>query len=144
MQLTLSGRLQTRLFALLSVGALLTLIVTPLLPMAGELGGRYRTTFNVLLAVALLGLGWELIYHVIQQFRWEKDWPTLFGLLTGVNEGLLLWLLLSAGAIPGVSEVRLSAFLLDFAVVWVGTWLWVNGPMRVPFIRWRFRGGRLV
>jgi hypothetical protein len=144
MLLTLSGRLQTRIFVLWTVGALLTLVVTPFLPMEAALAEKYRTTFIVLAAVTVLGLGWELIYHGIQQFRWEKDWPTLFGLLTGINEGLLLWLLLSAGAVPGVPAVAWTTFLIDFAVVWIGTWLWVNGPMRVPFIRWRFRGGRLV
>jgi hypothetical protein len=144
MLLTLSGRIQTRIFALLTVGSLLTLLVTPLLPMGAPLSERYRTTFVVLVSVVVLGLGWELVYHGIQQFRWEKDWPTLFGLLTGINEGLLLWFLLSAGAVPTVSGLTRTAFLVDFAVVWVGTWLWVNGPMRVPFIRWRFRGGRLV
>ena len=36
------------------------------------------------------------------------------------------------------------AFATHFAVVWVVVWLVANGPMRVPFLRWRFRGGRLV
>jgi len=144
MLLTLPGRLQTRVFVLLTVGALLTLLVTPLLPMAGDLGEKYRATFLVLVATTVLGLVWELIYHGLQQFRWEKDWPTLFGLLNGINEGVLLWVLLSRDAIPGVPPVSLAAFAIDFTVVWIGTWLWVNGPMRVPFIRWRFRGGRLV
>jgi hypothetical protein len=144
MLLTLPGRLQTRVFVLATVGTLLTLLVTPLLPLGMPLSEKYRATFIVLAAVAVLGLGWELIYHGLQQFRWEKDWPTLFGLLTGVNEGLLLWLLLSSGTVPGRPAVSWIAYLIDFVVVWVGTWLWVNGPMRVPFIRWRFRGGRLV
>jgi hypothetical protein len=144
MLLTLPGRLQTRIFVLMTVGLVLTLLVTPLLPMAAPLSTKYWATLAVLVAVAVLGLGWEFIYHTLQQFRWEKDWPTLFGLLTGVNEALLLWLLLSWHAIPGAGAVNGAAFVIDFAVVWIGTWLWVNGPMRVPFIRWRFRGGRLV
>jgi len=40
--------------------------------------------------------------------------------------------------------VPTSAFVIDFAVVWLAVWLVANGPMRVPFIRWRFHGGRLV
>jgi hypothetical protein len=144
MLLTLPGRLQTRIFILLTVGALLTLVVTPLLPMEGDLTEKYRATFLILVATTVLGLGWECVYHGLQQFRWEKDWPIMFGLLNGINEGLLIWLLLSWDAIPGVPPVGLGAFLIDFAVVWIGTWLWVNGPMRVPFIRWRFRGGRLL
>jgi hypothetical protein len=42
----------------------------------------FCVAFLVLLAVAVLGVVWELIYHFLMQFRWEKDWPTLFGLLT--------------------------------------------------------------
>jgi len=35
----------------------------------------------------------ELHYHFLQQFRWEKDRPTRFGLLTVINEGALMWAL---------------------------------------------------
>ena len=28
--------------------------------------------------------------------------------------------------------------------IWMSIWLITNGPMRVPFIRWRFFGGRLI
>ena len=31
-----------------------------------------------------------------------------------------------------------------FIVVWMAVWVWVNGPMRVFNIHWRFFGGRLV
>jgi hypothetical protein len=136
---TLNGRIQTRVFVLLVVGGLWTLLVSPLI------GQPYGVTFVVLLAVVVLGVGWELLYHLIQQFRWEKDWPTLFGLLTAVNEGALLWALISAGAVPGVPrEVPFGAFLVQFLSTWIIVWLVVNGPMRVPFVHWRFRGGRLI
>ena len=142
---TLNGRLQTRVFVTLVVGGLWTLLITPLLPLPGTLPAAYATTFVVLLAVAVLGVGWELLYHLLQQFRWEKDWPTFFGLVTAVNEGVLLWLLLAAGAVPGIGgPVPFSAFLLQFVTTWLVVWLTVNGPMRVPFVHWRFRGGRIV
>lgn len=141
---TLAGRLQTRVFMLATVGVVLTLLVTPLVPTSAGLGAAYRATFGVLLAVAVLGLGWELVYHGFQQFRWEKDWPTLFGLVTGANEGLLVWLVARGGAVPGGDSVDGAVFLTHFLVVWIGVWLCVNGPMRVPFLRWRFRGGRLL
>jgi hypothetical protein len=85
------------------------------------------------------------VYHLLMQWRWEKDWPTLFGLITLVPEGLLVWLLLAAGVIPGIAgTVPAPAFCAQFLAVWIVVWLAANGPMRVPFIRWRFRGGRLV
>jgi hypothetical protein len=142
---TLSGRIQTRLFLLAVVGGLVTLIIVPVLPGSAPLGDRYRDGFLVLASVAVLGVLWELLYHFLMQWRWEKDWPTFFGLATGVTEGLLLWLLLSAGAIPGiVGHVGGAAFIIQFGLIWLAVWLVANGPMRVPFIRWRFNGGRLA
>ncbi|SDS73925.1 hypothetical protein [Actinoplanes derwentensis] len=135
----LIGRIQTRFFLIALVGSLITLVLVPLLPLS------HRDAFVVLAAVAVIGVGWELLYHLLMQFRWEKDWPTLFGLLTGVPEGLLLWILLKAGAVPLIGAAPAGwAFATHFGVVWVAVWLAANGPMRVPFLRWRFRGGRLV
>jgi len=141
---TLAGRIQTRLFTLAVIGSLLTLLVTPLLGLPGSLIDVYRTTFTVLAAVAVLGVGWEFIYHGLQQFRWEKDWPMLFGLLTGINEGVLVFFLARAEVVPFLSPVAPIPFLIDFTVVWLGVWLFVNGPMRVPFLHWRFLGGRVL
>jgi hypothetical protein len=142
---TLFGRIQTRVFLLALVGSAVTALVTPVLPAGGALGTRYQATFIVLAAVAVLGVGWELLYHLLMQFRWDKDWPTMFGLLTAVPEGLLMWLLLDAGLVPGVEgPVSGWAFAVMFAFVWLGQWLFVNGPMRVLFVKWRLRGGRLL
>lgn len=141
---TLNGRIQTRIFMLVVFGGLITLVLTPILPGDPD----YRTTYIILGAVLVLGIVWELIYHVIQQFRWEKDWPTMFGLITAVNEGALVWLLLDLELVPGIDYpadgVPFWAFFIDFAVIWFIVWVWTNGPMRVPFIRWRFFGGRIV
>jgi hypothetical protein len=138
---TLNGRIQTRIFMLATWGALITLLLTPILPGDPD----YQTTYIILATVAVLGVIWELIYHLIQQFRWEKDWPTLFGFITCVNEGALVWLLLKLEVVPGIDGVPMfSTFLIDFLVIWMVIWLWVNGPMRVPLIRWRFFGGRIV
>jgi hypothetical protein len=142
---TLIGRVQTRLVLLAVVGGLVTLVVGLFLPVAAPLPQRYRDGFLVLATVAVLGIGWECLYHLLMQWRWEKDWPTLFGLVTLVPEGLLIWVLLSAGAIPGIAgSVSAPAFCLLFLAVWLAVWLVANGPMRVPFIRWRFNGGRLI
>ncbi len=140
---TLAGRLQTRLLILASVGSLVTVAITPLLGLHGPLGSRYVATFCVLGAVLVFGLGWELLYHVLQQLRWEKDWPTLFGLLTGVNEGILIWWVVNTRLLPGVGSVPLGAFVADFSVVWVTSWLVANGPLRVLLPRWRYRGGEI-
>lgn len=139
---TLYGRIQTRIVLTIVVGGLWTLIITPLLPTGEPLGPSYRMTFAILLTVLVLGIVWEFIYHGLQQFRWEKDWPTFFGFLTMINEGLLVWILLKAGVVPGVGDVPLSVFLIQFITTWLVIFLVVNGPVQIFFSRWRFRGGR--
>jgi hypothetical protein len=138
---TLNGRIQTRIFMLVVFGSLITLLITPVL--SGD--PDYRTTYLILFTVLVLGVIWEVIYHGLMQWRWEKDWPTLFGLLTAINEGILVWLLLELDLVPGIEgDVPFSAFLIMFLVIWIFIWLWTNGPMRIFNLRWRFFGGRLV
>lgn len=142
---TLGGRIQTRLVLLAVIGGLVTLLVGPLLPVSAPLSVRYHNGFIVLATVAVIGIGWECLYHFLMQWRWEKDWPTLFGLVTLLPEGLLIWYFLQHGVIPGITgTVPAAAFWIQFLAIWISVWLVANGPMRVPFIRWRFRGGRLV
>jgi hypothetical protein len=143
---TLSGRIQTRIVLLTVIGGLWTLLVSPVLP--GRDGAPldivYEATFTALLLVGVVGIAWELLYHGLQQFRWEKDWPTLFGLLLGVPEGVVVFLLLRAGIPWDVGEVPVSLFVTHFATTWILVWLVANGPARVPFSHWRFRGGRFL
>lgn len=143
---TLNGRLQTRIFLIVVIGSLWTAIITPVLPGMGPLGETYRITYTILAVVGVAGILWELLYHLLQQFRWEKDWPTLLGLITAVNEGIVTWLIVDLGFAPGIEagEVPLSAFLVHFLTTWLVIFLYGNGPMRVPFLRHRYKGGRLL
>jgi hypothetical protein len=141
---TLAGRIQTRLFLLLVVGGIWTLIITPAVPMAVPLGSRYKATYGILLIATIVGIGWELLYHLLQQWRWEKDWPTLYGLLEGVPEGIVAFVIARSAVLSWTKGVGLSAFVVAFATTWLVTWLFVNGPMRVVSVHWRFRGGRLI
>ncbi len=143
---TLIGRLQTRVFLIVVIGSIWTAIITPVLPGMGLLGETYAVTFAILGVVGVGGLLWELPYHAIQQFRWEKDWPTALGLLTAINEGLLAWFIVDLGFAPGIEAggVPLPAFLIHFLTTWIVIFLFANGPLRVPALRHRYRGGRLV
>ena len=141
---TLWGRIQTRLALLATVGLAVTGFITPVLPAEGPLVDRYGTTCLVLATVAVLGTVWEFAYHFLMQFRWEKDWPTLFGLATLVPEGALVWILAEHGFVPGLTAPPFAAFSMHFVATWLCVWLVANGPMRVPFLRWRFHGGRLI
>ncbi len=134
---TLFGRIQTRLFMVATFGVVWSVIVSPLLPRpaGASIGDIAPDIASSLLLVAILGVGWELVYHGLQQLRWEKDWPSLFALLVGINEGILLSLILD---MPG------DTFFWHFATTWIVIWLAAHGPMRVLFLRWRFHGGRLL
>ncbi len=131
---TLLGRIQTRLFLLVAVGVPWTLTVLPLVP-----GPTADVAPSLFAALALFGavgsIVWEPIYHLVQQFRWEKDWPISFGLLTFVPEALVVRALVGA---------PWSTFLVHAATTWLAMWLVGNGPLRVALLRWRFRGGRVV
>jgi hypothetical protein len=36
------------------------------------------------------------------------------------------------------------AFFIDFATTWIFIQLFLNNIMKIIFIRWRFKGGRLI
>ncbi|HEY1575388.1 MAG TPA: hypothetical protein VGG05_28955 [Pseudonocardiaceae bacterium] len=146
----LAGRLQTRLFVVATVGVLWTVMLTPLLPVppGTGIGTTYHMTFENLGLMAGLGLLWELVYHLLQQIRWDKDWPTLLGLLTVVNEAIALWFLdhwlhLLPGTV-GLAAPLLPAFAIHIVTAWLVMWLFLQGPIRVLHFRWRFEGGRVL
>lgn len=142
---TFIGRIQTRLFLLLVIGLPWTIIATPLLPRhlgVGTLGGLYATTFTALILMGVLGvIIWEPLYHLGQQFRWEKDWPTLFGLITVIPEAILLWAVLPAYETSPASG---WTFLFHIFSTWVLIWLFAIGPIKIFLVRYRFRGGRVL
>lgn len=140
---TIGGRIQTRIFLIAVIGSLWTLIVGPFLPGMASLPDVYAASFQVLGYVLVLGLLWEFVYHGLQQFRWEKDWPIIYSFFTGLNEGLLVWfLVVHLGMVT--PALPTSTFIAHFASTWLVTWLFVNGPIRIFFIRHRFMGGRFV
>lgn len=140
---SLMGRLQTRLVSLLTVGVIWTLIITPFLPGVDDVGDGYEITLRVLGVVLVVGFLWEIVYQGLQQFRWEKDWPAFFGLLTGINEGIAAWIV-TAAVLPDRLHVTVAQFSIHFITTWLVVWLFLNGPVRVLTLRWRFRGGRFV
>ena len=153
---TLIGRIESRIVLVLTAALPWTAIITPFLiaPAGMGLGDVFRLTLSGIAIVLVAGIGWELVYHALQQFRWDKDWPTLFGLVTGINEGVTTWVGLhllnhlnshyGVTGSYGSSNLVFKIFLVHFITTWVFVWLWSNGPFKVVFFRWRFEGGRVV
>lgn len=131
---TLSGRLQTRVVLMALVAVPLTLLLA-LLPGITLVGGLFT-----ILVMTALGLGWELVYHALQQLRWDKDWPGVFALLAGVPEALALWVVLGViGQRPSA-----AAFTLHIGLLWLMIWGIQQGPLAVIAPAWRFHGARLI
>ena len=152
---TLNGRIQSKLFLLLIVAPIWTVFVTVLLvplvrgadsTMTASYGVVWWNAVQVLLWTAFFGIGWEFVWHALQQSRWEKDWPTLYGLVVAVNEGIVAYLILNAGLFwderPPGQSFPLPAFIIMFITLWLIIWAFTNGPMQIVSLRWRHRGGR--
>jgi hypothetical protein len=144
---TLGGRLQTRLLLLTTIGLAWSLAITPFLPrpQGASIAFAYRVTMASAVAMTVIGIGWEVVYHQLQQLRWDKDWPSILALSTGISEAIPVWLVLHLlTVIPGVwglSSPVLALFVWHFGTTWLVVWLVVNGPVRVFVPRWRFEGG---
>ncbi len=166
----LLGRIQTRLFVSFTIGLLWTIVITPFLlistndglkivftidsaPGFNPIAQTYKLTLAALAITAIFGcLFWEPVYHFLMQFRWEKDWPAFFHLLSVFPECLTTFLLLHVAVLNPFGDigpnkeqyVPVLAYLFLFFSTWIITWLAANGPMKIFFVRWRFFGGRII
>ena len=134
---TLMGRWQTRIATLGTLG----LLVTAFFAVARQ----DETFFLVLGYVIAVGLAWDVIYIALQQLRWDHDWPAAFQVANGIVEGFVLYALIDGVGLPGIEagSVALGLFSAHYGLVWLTTFVWVQGPMRAILPRWRFSGGRL-
>lgn len=137
---TLFGRWQTRIFLLATVGTLVSL------PFAVGLIGNHPglTYFWVLFYVGLFGLAWDCLYHLLQQFSWDHDWPGALQFITAIAEAIFLAIVINVFGLPHISawDFDLGLFTIHYLTIWVSIYLASWTIMRLLFPRWRFRGGR--
>lgn len=137
---TLFGRWQTRLLLFATVGVAVTIPF-----FLGLIGSKSGWIFFWILGyIAIFGLIWDVLYIYIQQFRWDRDWPGAFQLLSGVWEAIFLVFLIEILGLPGIEQedFDLAAFGLHYSLVWVTIYLASQTLLRVLFPYWRFRGGQ--
>ena len=129
---TLFGRWQTRLLLLATVGILITIPF-------GEL-----IYFLVLGYIAVLGLFWDILYDLLQKFRWDRDWPGIYQLLAAIWEAIFLLFIAKTIDLPllEMSDFKIKNFALHYSLVWLGLYIVSQTVMRIYFPRWRFLGGR--
>jgi ABC-type xylose transport system permease subunit len=142
---TLHGRWQTRLFLLLIVGGIVTLPLGLWFQALANSVMGFIAPYIILAMVILFGLVWDIVYNYLQTRRWERDWPPVFQVINGIIEAIFVWgvLLLWKRLLPDASlNVPAWQFITHYTIVWVVTFLFSQGPMRILFPRWRFNGGQ--
>ncbi len=140
MTLTLAGRLQSRL--VLGLGAGLPIMLAFALVLPGDAPRHDASARNaMILAIMLaLGVGWELVYHGLQQLRAERDWPSGLQLLVGVPE---MWMVHRAcGALGLDSSMTTLRFAVIATTLWLVVWMSAHSVARIVDPMWRLRGGR--
>lgn len=129
----LTGRWQTRLFLMLTLGVIVTIPFV----MAGGINPAIVLAF-----VTLTGLVWDILYSFIQKFHWDHDWPASFQFGAGVWEFIALAIVVFGFNLIGPFNPVLLFF--HYWAVWLVTFLASQSVMRIIFPRWRFFGGRIL
>jgi hypothetical protein len=135
---TLIGRWQTRLLLLGTLGVLVTI------PFSLNGDSLY---FQVLLAIAVLGCIWDIVYNQLQTLRWDHDWSAILQLATGIWEAFFFYVpfkflisnILKIGFLN--TDIPLDKFLIHYSCIWLAVFTASQTLMRVIFPRWRFHGG---
>ncbi len=137
---TLFGRWQTRFLLLETVGLTITLLFC-----TGILGpGFSLTPFFYLQYILLFGMGWDVLYHYLQQWRWDHDWPAALQWMAAIWEWFFCVLFFGIVGIrlPGIDRFPFGWFTLHYLLVWIGVFVVSQSLMRLVFPQWRFRGGQ--
>ncbi len=135
---TLVGRWQTRLGMLSTLGVLVSLIFA--------IAFNDLVFFVVLFWVFAFGLLWDIVFILLQNLRWDRDWPAVFQIGAGLLEGAALYAGITLLGLPGIDRGSIppTTFIAHYGLVWLATFAWVQGPMRTLFPFWRFHGGRML
>jgi hypothetical protein len=135
---TLLGRWETRLLLFVTAGSLVTLLYSLLF-------GSLQIRFIVLGYILLFGFGWDVIYQFLLTYRWDQDWPTFFQVLAGIWEAVFVWLLIKTLHLPGIPPaISAIQFIPHYALVWLSIFVISQGPLRIFFVGWRYRGGKWI
>lgn len=129
---TLFGRWQSRFFLLSTLGGAVTLLFAIAL--------RSLTPFVILAAVFFFGLIWDALYMFWQRQQWDRDWPPIMQLLSGIIEAVFIGFLLYRFNL--ITPPPFFVFVAHYSLVWLVTFIASQSVMRLIFPRWRFDGGQ--
>ncbi len=140
---TLKGRWQTRTFLMVVVGIPITLpfclIALLTMPLSAPL------PLVMLAVVWAVGMTLDPLYQRALRRRWDHDWPVYLQVQAGALEGVLSFLLLFGwcGGLALVNPGFIVLFPIHYFLVWGVSLLVLQGPIRVLWPRWRYRGGQI-
>ena len=136
---TLNGRWQSRLFLMGTLGFIVTLFFV--------IAFESIAPLIILFLVMLFGFGWDIVYTLVQKWRWDHDWPPIFQLTAGIWEAIFIGFLIFAtpflGPLIGPGP-QLWQFVLHYSAVWLAVFAGSQSLMRLVFPRWRYNGGQWI
>jgi hypothetical protein len=144
---TLKGRWETRLVLLVLIGLPVTAWWSWYL--TGNAAPTANAPYLVLFTIFVIGAALDPVYILMQRFRWDRDWPFAFQLLSMTCEFILALAVISAGLHPYLrpSSIQRSADLrnvtLHYASILGPSFLALLGPIQIFLVRWRYKGGEL-
>ncbi|MGF1507349.1 MAG: hypothetical protein ACFB51_19815 [Anaerolineae bacterium] len=138
---TLMGRWQTRLLLLTGIGVPVTLFYSIVY---GLLLGNWWSVWLFLFGVLIFGLGWDVLYNLLQQTRWDHDWPPFAQWAAAIWEAIFIYLVHLIFVLLGGAFVGPIAFILHYFTIFSLLFAANHSIMRILFPRWRFRGGQIL
>lgn len=145
---TLLGRIQTRLFLALLFGVPATLVL--MLALGDVWKDPEKLSFWKLPLlfgyVVAAGTVLDFVYIGLQKLRWDRDWPFAFQLVGSLLEGGIVYGIHGQDWFPNVKMHPDDAWIfpIHFAAMFIPSFLFLLGPMKVLFPRWRYAGGQLI
>jgi hypothetical protein len=139
MTFTLFGRWQIRVLLLATIGMLLSILMV--LKSSPTIAGQ---TLLTLIYLGLLGLGWDLVYHQLQRFRWDGDWNGLLQFGAVVWEGLFLVAMIKIAGLPGIDRAsfNIPGFMSFYAAFSLLSAIVTHSLLRILSPYSRFNGGQ--
>jgi hypothetical protein len=133
---TLFGRWQTRILLLSTVGPFVTFFFAILAFVLYGTVLDFFKPFILLILVIVFGIGWDVLFNFLQKLRWDRDWPPAFFLIAAFIE---MFPVMLVGLLLQVPPIF---FLFHYWFVWWSIFIAMQGPMKIIFPRWRYRGGQ--
>lgn len=153
---TFLGRWHTRILLFLFIGLPVSILYGLYL---GEFEGSRRAIrvlglaldplpLQIVCVMTLIGLVLDPVYILIQQGRWDRDWPFAFQFIAMILEFAIVLALIRAELLPFVARGRIAeqdAFhiALHFSIVLILSFVAILGIVQVFLVRWRFKGGEI-